>query len=107
MLSIKLRELREFKGVTQAEVAQVLQITREAYSMYESNKRQMNYESLCILADFFGVTTDYLLDREAQDMLLLSESEKEMIHKYRILDERGKENIKGTLDFEYLRLEPK
>lgn len=107
MLHIRLRELRDFKGLTQAEVAKVLQITREAYSMYESNKRQMNYESLCILAKFFDVTTDYLLGHESKDIILLSESEKGIITKYRGLDERGKQNIIAILDIENSRLSPK
>ena len=107
MLHIKLRELRELKELTQTDIAQVLQITRGAYSMYESNKRQMNYESLCLLADFFDVTTDYLLGREAQDMMLLTDSEKEIMIKYRDLDERGKENINGLLDIEHSRLKSK
>jgi transcriptional regulator with XRE-family HTH domain len=106
MFNIRLRELREFKKLTQADVAEILQITREAYAMYESNKRQMNYESLCILADFFGVTTDYMLGRNVQDLVLLSETEKKMISKYRIIDERGQENIRSTLDTEYARFYP-
>ena len=103
MLNIKLRELREFKRLTQADVAEILQITREAYAMYESNKRQMNYESLCIVADFFDVTTDYLLGRNAQDLVLLSEAEKKIVSKYRAIDERGQENIRSALDIEYSR----
>lgn len=103
MLNEKLRNLRETKGLTQSDIAQKLKITREAYSMYETNKRQMNHESLCILADFFGVTTDYLLGRSEEDIFIFSEDEKSIIEKYRKLDERGKKNISGILDMEYAR----
>ena len=87
-------------------MARILKVTREAYAMYESDKRQMNYESLCILADFFGVTTDYLLGRNAKDLILLSEPEKKMIARYRVIDERGRENLRNILDIEYSRFYP-
>lgn len=101
MLHHRLRELREFNGLTQNKIAEVLGVSRVAYGLHESGKRQMSYESLCTLADLYGVTLDYLMGREAPDMILLNDAEKDMIFKYRELDERGKQTIRDMLDMEH------
>lgn len=63
MLGIKLRLLREERGKTQDEVSNILNIARGTYAHYELGKRSPDYDTLKKLADFFGVSTDYLLDR--------------------------------------------
>lgn len=60
-----LLSLRKSKGCSQAEVAQYLDITTAAYQNYEAGRREVNYINLNKLADFYGVTTDYLLGRES------------------------------------------
>lgn len=59
-----LRELRLQKGLSQDQVALVLMISRQAYSRYENNERELSLDALCKLADFFGKTTDYILGRK-------------------------------------------
>ena len=61
--SERLTEERRRKGVTQGEVAEHLGIKIRAYQYYESGGRRPDYEGLVALADYFGVTTDYLLGR--------------------------------------------
>ena len=58
-----------------------------------------------MLADFFDVSTDYLLGR--QDLLpsFLNDEERNIIEQYRALDKRAKDGIKNSLNFEYLRLQ--
>lgn len=51
-----LKELRKHNGKTQQEIANVLGITRQAYSRYESNIREPGLESLVKLADYYGVS---------------------------------------------------
>ena len=104
MISLRLTELRNKKGVSQAQVAEYLKITHQAYSLYETNKRQMNYETLCLIADFFEVSTDYLLGREEAIPSYLDVEERLIIDHYRTLDNRGRESVKATLDFEYSHL---
>lgn len=87
------------KGVTQAHLAAYLAITREAYSMYESGKRQMNYEALCKLADYYHVSADYLLGRDTAPPL--TEEERLLIGQYRLLDRRGRENVRATVSYEH------
>lgn len=63
MLSKRLKEVRTEKEKTQQEIANYLGVTRPAYTAYESGNRQPDYETLQRLADYFNVTTDYLLGR--------------------------------------------
>ncbi|NLK53214.1 MAG: helix-turn-helix transcriptional regulator [Syntrophomonadaceae bacterium] len=63
MLSERLKDLRAAKKKKQHEVADYLGITRPAYTAYESGNRQPDFETLQKLADYFNVSTDYLLGR--------------------------------------------
>ena len=56
-----LRELREDKDKTQAEIAEILNITRPQYHLYESGKRQFKIEHICKLCQYYGVASDYVL----------------------------------------------
>ena len=63
----------------------------------------MNYETLCLLADYFEVSTDYLLGRQDALPSFLSEREREVIERYRGLNEYGRETVEHVLAFEYAR----
>ena len=56
-----LKELRAAKKVSQQIVANYLGITRQAYSNYENGNRDPDNETLLKLAEYFDVSTDYLL----------------------------------------------
>lgn len=58
--------LRKEKGVSQADVAEYIGLTVAAYQNYENGRREAGYDTISKLADFYGVTTDYLLGREPQ-----------------------------------------
>jgi transcriptional regulator with XRE-family HTH domain len=59
-----LKQLRKSRNLSQEDVAKVLNTTVSTISRYETGEREPNLESLCILADFFNVSLDYLLGRE-------------------------------------------
>ncbi|AFM41950.1 putative transcriptional regulator [Desulfosporosinus acidiphilus SJ4] len=63
MLNKRLKELREEKLLTQAELAEKLNISRGSVGNYEKDERMPDGEVLVKFADFFGVSTDYLLGR--------------------------------------------
>ncbi|MED0665755.1 helix-turn-helix domain-containing protein [Bacillus badius] len=63
MLGDRLKELRQQRKLTQEEFAQKMGISRGTYAHYEINKRQPDYGTLQKIADFYNVTTDYLLGR--------------------------------------------
>lgn len=58
-----LSELRHDRKLTQAELALEIYVTPGTISNYESNVHYPDVEKLKQLADFFNVTTDYLLGR--------------------------------------------
>ena len=59
----RLRELRKEQNVTQQSVADYVGIKVRTYQYYEGDDHRPDYETLIKLADFFHVTTDYLLGR--------------------------------------------
>ncbi len=59
-----LRKLRKSKGLTQTEIAQFIGITQNSYSYWENDKVKIDNASIVKLADFFGVSVDYLLGRD-------------------------------------------
>lgn len=63
MLKDKIRELRKERGMTQKEVAERLGIGGSTMTMYETGRREPNMETLIKIADFFDVSTDYLLGK--------------------------------------------
>ena len=56
-----LKELREDNDKIQAEVADVLGISRTQYHLYESGKRQFKIEHIQKLCLYYGVSADYVL----------------------------------------------
>lgn len=61
VIEMKLRELREQKGVTQKEVATAVGCTATVYSRYEREEREPDISTLCSLADYFEVSIDSLI----------------------------------------------
>lgn len=82
-----LRSLREQKGLTGKQVAEGIGIAYPVYQTYESGARNAGLPVVEKLADFYGVTTDYLLGREPApnpfaDLGLDEASEQEMLAQY-------------------------
>lgn len=63
MLGVRLKYLRKSNNKTQQDIADILGITRPAYTAYEQGKRNPDYEILEKIADYYNVSTDYLLGR--------------------------------------------
>lgn len=61
MFSNHITELRKQRGLTQQEAAEKLQLARSTYVGYEIGKREPTFQTLIHIADFYGVSTDYLL----------------------------------------------
>lgn len=63
MLKDTIKFLRESKKLTKKQVADAIGITERAYITYEYGQRDVSTDTLQKLADFYDVTTDYLLGR--------------------------------------------
>lgn len=59
----RLIELRKSKGLYQADVAKHVGVARATYGAYEQGNRQPDFDTLQSIANFFEVSTDYLLGR--------------------------------------------
>lgn len=57
----RLKELRQQHGLTQAELANFLDLGATAISNYESNRNEPSFDKLVQLATYFDVSCDYLL----------------------------------------------
>ena len=91
MIGQRLKELRTNAGITQEKISNYLNISREAYSLYETNKRQMNYDTICTIAEFYNVSTDYLLGLSDEKCRFeLTTEEEELINLYRSLNHRDR-----------------
>ena len=57
----RLRQLREDKDLTQAQIAHMLKTSQSYYSEYELGKRALPITHLATLCEFYGVSADYVL----------------------------------------------
>lgn len=60
---MRLKEIRKKRGITQLKLAMDLSISQNTISRYETGEREADYATLIRLADYFNVSTDYLLER--------------------------------------------
>lgn len=63
----RLKMLRSARGVLQKDIAALLGIDRTTYVKYEKGVSEPSIETLLKLADYFGVSVDFLLGREDED----------------------------------------
>ncbi len=87
---IKLQELRQEKGISQAELAKALGLTQQSYSRYEREVCELSYNALIKIARYFDVSIDYLLGNSTfyyPDNLqtALSDNEKKLLTEFRKL----------------------
>lgn len=61
LLGLRMKALREVKGLLQEDVAVKLGVGKSSISGYERNTATPSVESICKLSRFYGVSSDYLL----------------------------------------------
>lgn len=69
-------ELRMDRNMKQEDLAAILNISRSALANWESGNRRIDVETLVVIADFFGVSCDYLLGRTKHKYNFALENEK-------------------------------
>ena len=57
----RIRDLREDRDLSQAQVAKVLQTTQQQYSKIETGRADISGEKLKRLAEFYNISADYIL----------------------------------------------
>lgn len=66
LLGLRIKELRKEKGLRQSELATTLHVSQQAVGSWETGRTVPGADTLNVLADYFNVTTDYLLGRPEQ-----------------------------------------
>lgn len=66
-VSKQLIHLRNVKGISQEELASLMNVTRQAVSKWETDQTLPDSEKIIRLSEIFGVTTDYLLKGKESD----------------------------------------
>ncbi len=62
-MDFRLKELRKSKKISQLKLAMDLNMNQNSISRYENGEREADYSTLIVLADYFGVSIDFLLGR--------------------------------------------
>ncbi|MBR4212127.1 MAG: helix-turn-helix transcriptional regulator, partial [Oscillibacter sp.] len=60
---MRIKEARMARGLSQKDFAAIVNIAPNTLSQYETGKREPDLKTLSKLADYFGVSVDYLLGR--------------------------------------------
>ena len=60
---MRLKQLRQEKGISQLKLAMDLSTNQNTISRYETGEREADYKTLIKIADYFNVSIDYLLER--------------------------------------------
>ena len=102
MVCGRLKALRLAAGKTQQELADALRISRSAYALYETGRRQLNYEALVALADYYNITLDYLFGRTKvrERPEAYPPEARQLVRQYGLLDARGKGAVRCLLEYE-------
>lgn len=60
---MRLKELREKRHISQLKLGMNLSLNQNSISRYETGEREADYATLILIADYFNVSIDYLLER--------------------------------------------
>ncbi len=83
MFSKELKGLRKKCGLTQQELADELMLAKSTISMYENGKREPDFETEELIADYFNVDINTLRGIKDKEAAIFSEHEKKVIFAYR------------------------
>jgi transcriptional regulator with XRE-family HTH domain len=100
-LGNRLKSLRNIKGLSQRQLAKILNVAPSTLAMYELDKREPDYETLKKIADFFEVTTDFLLGRSNDPNLFNRDKIAEGNSNYKVQDlpEEAKKTLEEFIDY--------
>ena len=86
----RLKILRETKGLSQERLAIELNVSQTMISKYELGQADPGISTICRIAEYFGVSSDYLLEISDDKISLpvsgLSDEEKELLFEYKRLN---------------------
>lgn len=94
----RLKELRTEKGIKQAELADYLNVTRQAVSRYETGERDLGTDDILRLCAYFGCPADYLLGFSSRRTPEISPEDAELLAAYHAAPEQIRKIVDAALD---------
>ena len=95
----KLKELRLKKKISQLTLAEAVGVSQQSVNKYENHKSEPEISVLIAMADYFGVTVDYLIGRTDGEGKNIRKTEAElMAEKINRLSENEKKCVKVIID---------
>ncbi len=90
--------LRKQKGISQNKLGLEVGLANNTICQYESGRRVPDVSTLILLADYFGVSTDYLLDRQSPEESPLTETKQSLIEKIKSLPDEQATVVLGIVE---------
>ena len=117
MFPERLKQLRKEKGLTQVTLAETLGVSKGTVAMWETGKRMPGFDMLARLSELFDKRVDYIIgtseDRRSAALTeeevaqlgewAVEEDYEDMLRKYILLDDYGKELVDAVLRKEFNR----
>ena len=100
MMQIRLRELREGRGLKVSQMIERLGVQDSRYRKWESNSAQIPLEYACMCADILKCSLDELAGRRVPSRPSMSEDERRMLDVYRSASDHGRALIDAVIDGE-------
>lgn len=91
--SLKLKELRSKKNISQQELAEELHVTQQQIARYENNQRKFKQDILFKLSNYFGVSIDYFFPTIEESKL-----DEIIIAKIKLLNDTQKQKVIDMID---------
>jgi len=96
----RLKNLRNERSISQPELGKIIGVSQQSISCYENYTRDPDTETLKKIAQYFDVSTDYLLGKtDVRNPEKELQTEKELVKKFRMLSSGNKENLLNYLDY--------
>lgn len=112
LLGERLTDIRKEHNIRQEDLARVLGIDRTAYNAYEKNRSRISVEKLCMLADIYNVSIDWILGRTEKEatkikiasiankvdpIAMLNHDEQLLLMLYRLAADEEKDNMLNAI----------
>lgn len=91
-------KLREHRGLNQKELAESLGMNRSVLNRIENGTRPVRDDELKLFADYFNVSADYLLGRDAINAPALSDEQATLLKGFDALNSAGRKLLVGVLN---------
>lgn len=101
MIGQRIRDLRKQKRMSQTELAKMLAVSQTTVTAWETGKAEPSSSAITSLADYFDVTTDYLLgrpDKKEKKSVELSDDDVIMTYQGKELSNEDKEIIRRLMN---------